>query len=123
MKWDMYGIKFAGHPNLRRLLVHHSFRDSLCQKIIPDLQQHCTSSLPVHFDQDPTCKEDLTRHPVPLNIGPSHPATHGTLRVMVQLDGEKIHRATVELGHACTAASKKWRRRIHTAKSFLTPTV
>ena len=40
---------------------------------------------------------------VPLNIGPSHPATHGTLRIMAQLDGERIHRSTVELGylHRC----------------------
>ena len=40
---------------------------------------------------------------VPLNIGPSHPATHGTLRVMTELDGEKVNRAHVELGylHRC----------------------
>lgn len=23
--WEMYGIKFAGHPNLKRLLTHHDF--------------------------------------------------------------------------------------------------
>ncbi|MES2856732.1 MAG: NADH dehydrogenase (quinone) subunit D, partial [Bdellovibrionota bacterium] len=40
---------------------------------------------------------------VPLNIGPSHPATHGTLRVMAELEGETVVRANVELGflHRC----------------------
>jgi NADH-quinone oxidoreductase subunit C/D len=46
---------------------------------------------------------DDGRDVVPLNLGPSHPATHGTLRVMAQLDGEKVHRANVEIGylHRC----------------------
>ena len=102
--YDMYGIKFAGHPNMRRLLVHHEFKGWPLRKEYPaDLQQHCTTSLPIHFDNDPSYVEDPNKDLVPLNIGPSHPATHGTLRVMVQLDGEKIHRAGVEMGylHRC----------------------
>lgn len=102
--WDMYGIKFAGHPNLRRFLVHHQFKGFPLRKDYPaDLQQHCNESLPVHFDVDPTYEPPADKDLVPLNIGPSHPATHGTLRVMVQLDGEKVHRATVEMGylHRC----------------------
>jgi NADH-quinone oxidoreductase subunit C/D len=105
--WDMFGIKFAGHPNLRRLLVHHQFKGFPLRKDYPaDLQQHCTESLPIHFDADPAYdnfEADKDKDLVPLNIGPSHPATHGTLRVMVQLDGEKVHRATVEMGylHRC----------------------
>lgn len=102
--WDMYGIKFAGHPNLRRLLVHHQFKGFPLRKDYPaDLQQHCTESLPVHFDVDPNYVQPADKDLVPLNIGPSHPATHGTLRVMVQLDGERVHRATVEMGylHRC----------------------
>lgn len=102
--FDMFGIRFAGHPNLRRLLVHHQFKGWPLRKDYPaDLQQHCTESLPVHFDNDPSYVEQPDKDLVPLNIGPSHPATHGTLRVMVQLDGEKVHRATVEMGylHRC----------------------
>jgi NADH-quinone oxidoreductase subunit C/D len=102
--WDMYGIRFAGHPNLHRLLVHHQFKGWPLRKDYPaDLQQHCTESLPVYFDNDPNYVEDPSKDLVPLNIGPSHPATHGTLRVMVELDGEKVHRANVEMGylHRC----------------------
>ena len=38
-----------------------------------------------------------------LNIGPSHPATHGTLRTVVRLDGELITKAETEIGylHRC----------------------
>lgn len=102
--YDMFGIKFAGHPNMRRLLVHHEFVGWPLRKDYPaDGQQHCRTSLPIHFDHDPNYVEDPNKDLVPLNIGPSHPATHGTLRVMVQLDGEKVHRAGVEMGylHRC----------------------
>ncbi|MBM4392444.1 MAG: NADH-quinone oxidoreductase subunit D [Deltaproteobacteria bacterium] len=34
-----------------------------------------------------------------LNIGPSHPATHGTLRIQVQLDGETIVNSGCEIGY------------------------
>jgi len=34
-----------------------------------------------------------------LNLGPSHPAMHGTLRVVVELDGEIIRKATPEIGY------------------------
>jgi NADH dehydrogenase I D subunit len=34
-----------------------------------------------------------------LNIGPAHPATHGTLRIQVQLDGETIVNSAAELGY------------------------
>ena len=34
-----------------------------------------------------------------LNMGPSHPATHGTIRLIVELDGEKIQRCDVDLGY------------------------
>ena len=34
-----------------------------------------------------------------LNIGPQHPATHGVLRVVAQLDGETIERCVLDLGY------------------------
>jgi len=34
-----------------------------------------------------------------LNIGPSHPATHGVLRVVAKLEGERIHKALVDIGY------------------------
>ena len=34
-----------------------------------------------------------------LNMGPSHPATHGVLRLVLELDGEIITKATPEVGY------------------------
>lgn len=101
--YDMFGIIFSGHPYLKRLLTHHQFKGHPLRKDYPaDYNQACTESLPIHFADD---KVDLDPNSlmVPLNIGPSHPATHGTLRVMCELDGEKVHRANVEIGylHRC----------------------
>ena len=34
-----------------------------------------------------------------LNMGPSHPSTHGTLRIVLELDGEFVRKATPEIGY------------------------
>jgi len=34
-----------------------------------------------------------------VNIGPSHPATHGTIQVIAKLDGEKVERVDVHCGY------------------------
>ena len=34
-----------------------------------------------------------------LNMGPQHPSTHGVLRVVLELDGERIVKATPDLGY------------------------
>ncbi len=103
--YDMFGIVFRGHPNLRRILTHHQFKGHPLRKDYEaDLQQHCTDVLPVHFDNTETENGAvLNENLVPINIGPSHPAMHGTLRVMAELDGETIVRAGVDIGflHRC----------------------
>jgi NADH-quinone oxidoreductase subunit D len=34
-----------------------------------------------------------------INMGPSHPAMHGTIRIMLELDGEKVLNAELEVGY------------------------
>jgi NADH-quinone oxidoreductase subunit D len=41
-----------------------------------------------------------------LNIGPSHPSTHGVLRLMVELDGETILRSKPVIGYLHTGMEK-----------------
>lgn len=54
-------------------------------------------------DYDPTPSEDeleahlQTRNMV-INLGPSHPATHGTVRLALELDGETIVKMDPEIG-------------------------
>ena len=42
---------------------------------------------------DETSLEDLDTEPMYINIGPTHPATHGAFRVFCKLDGERIEKA------------------------------
>ncbi len=48
--------------------------------------------------------ESIERHPehpdvVTINMGPSHPATHGVLRLVLQLDGERVVKCVPHLGY------------------------
>src|SRR6266576_6311452 len=43
--------------------------------------------------------EDLHGEKMVLNMGPSHPATHGVLRIILELDGEIITKATPDVGY------------------------
>jgi NADH-quinone oxidoreductase subunit D len=43
--------------------------------------------------------DDLHSETMILNLGPAHPATHGTVRIVAELSGEKILDADVELGY------------------------
>ena len=43
--------------------------------------------------------EDLVGEKLVLNMGPSHPATHGVLRIVLELDGEVITKADPDVGY------------------------
>ncbi len=54
-------------------------------------------------------QQDATRvggEPMILNFGPQHPATHGTLRIVLELDGETVLKATPHLGYLHTGFEK-----------------
>jgi len=46
---------------------------------------------------------DLPTEPLPLNMGPSHPAMHGTVRMVMEVEGERISSADIQIGylHRC----------------------
>lgn len=44
-------------------------------------------------------RTDVLGDTMVLNMGPSHPATHGVLRIVLELDGEVIIRATPHIGY------------------------
>lgn len=102
--FDLFGVFFRHHPNLRKILTHEEFVGHPLRKdYAADKQQAATRVEPAWYESDPTYKPDPDKNLVPINIGPSHPATHGTLRLMAELDGETIHRMNVEIGylHRC----------------------
>jgi len=105
--FDMYGVVFEGHPNLRRILTHEAFQGHPLRKDYDPAQRWLLTEKDVakitpvvdpRFENVDTDYERVT-----LNLGPSHPATHGTLRIVVTLDGETIIGADQEIGylHRC----------------------
>jgi NADH-quinone oxidoreductase subunit D len=43
--------------------------------------------------------QDMQGEKMVLNMGPSHPSTHGVLRIILELDGEIITKATPDIGY------------------------
>lgn len=106
--FDMFGIDFKGHPNLRRILCHEDFVGHPLRKDYPaDGNQELRTPLNHSFEQDRARlmveEEDHLSDRIWINIGPAHPATHGTLRFMAVLSGETIENIDVEIGylHRC----------------------
>jgi NADH-quinone oxidoreductase subunit C/D len=101
--WDMYGISFLGRKK-ERLLTHHEFVGHPLRKdYAADHNQPLSESLDIHFDADPSITPEEASKREWINIGPSHPATHGTLRIMAEIEGEVIKRSKLEIGylHRC----------------------
>ena len=92
--WDLYGIVFKGHPNLIRILTHDDFVGHPMRKDYPQGQRHVLKAAKERLLQVPEGSEGLL-----VNLGPSHPAMHGTFRVQALLDGETVVQAEAEIGY------------------------
>jgi NADH-quinone oxidoreductase subunit D len=46
------------------------------------------------------------RHEMLLNVGPSHPAMHGVIRIITELEGETVVKADIEIGYLHRAFEK-----------------
>jgi NADH-quinone oxidoreductase subunit C/D len=103
--WDLMGITFDGHPNLKRLLTHNGFVGHALRKDYEAGQRWlCTEEDVLETDlASRTETPEDAFETMTLNFGPSHPATHGTLRAVFRLDGETIVAAEGECGylHRC----------------------
>ena len=100
--FDLVGIEYDGHPDLRRILLPESW------------QGH---PLALDYDQDKPQVVRYAEHANPLqgdrhfpesdtmflNIGPHHPATHGVLHLETVLDGESVADVRPDIGylHRC----------------------
>ncbi|MGN6200974.1 MAG: NADH-quinone oxidoreductase subunit D, partial [Solirubrobacterales bacterium] len=49
---------------------------------------------------------DLDREIMTINIGPHHPATHGVLRLVVDLEGEMVRELRPVIGYVHTGIEK-----------------
>jgi NADH-quinone oxidoreductase subunit C/D len=113
--YDLFGIHFKDHPELRRILLPHDWTGHPLRK------DYLLGGEPVQFTVNaddpelvdlgkqamdaPTAESDVPpwfsgrTDTMLLNVGPQHPATHGVLRVVVELDGERIVNAAPDIGH------------------------
>jgi NADH-quinone oxidoreductase subunit D len=63
------------------------------------------------IDQDLDESElELPAEPMRLNMGPSHPAMHGTVRIVLELSGETVTKADVQVGYLHRAFEKMCER-------------
>jgi len=102
--YDQYGILFKNHKNLKRILNHNEFVGHPLRKDYTITQgQYCTTSQDLMDEMLPLleerCLDIKDDNLMVVNLGPSHPASHGTIRTLAALDGETIVAAACEVGY------------------------
>jgi NADH-quinone oxidoreductase subunit C/D len=121
--WDMFGIRFDGHPHLVRILMPRGWEGHPLRK---DYPARATEMGPFHLSDDKMDREQESLRFKPeewgmvrshadhdfmfLNVGPQHPGTHGVLRIVLQLDGETIVDCVPDIGYHHRAAEKMGER-------------
>lgn len=121
--WDMYGVEFAGHPNLRRIILPPTWEGHALRK---DHPARATEMEPFSLDADKQIAEQEALRFRPedwgmapatddaefmfLNLGPNHPSVHGVFRIALQLDGEVIIDAVPDIGYHHRGAEKMGER-------------
>jgi len=117
--WDLFGVTFDGHPNLRRLIMPDTWEGHPLRKEHParatemgpftlpdeiqDREQDALEFKPEEWGME---RQSEDADFLFLNIGPQHPGTHGVLRLVLQLDGERILDVVPEIGFHHRGAEK-----------------
>ena len=121
--WDMFGIRFDGHPHLVRILMPPTWQGHPLRK---DHVARATELGPFEMPESHVEAEEEALRFEPerwglargsddedfmfLNVGPQHPGTHGILRVVLQLRGEEIVDAVPDIGYHHRGAEKMGER-------------
>ena len=116
--WDMFGIRFDGHPDLRRMLMPESWVGHPLRK---DQFSRATENGPFVMSDEMMNTELAAMQNLPvlagltndddpetmiLNLGPNHPSLHGVLRLVVKMHGEEIIDVLPDIGFHHRGAEK-----------------
>ncbi len=115
--YDLLGIVFEGHPDLRRIMMPDDWVGHPLHKDYPlggepaAFSVNTDETLGQQIMDAPTRESSLppwvdTENHMVLNMGPQHPATHGVLRVVMELDGERVISANPDIGHLHSGIEK-----------------
>lgn len=110
--YDMFGLGFTGHPDLRRLIMPHDWPGHPLRKSHPyratSLAPYTTESARKHVPLDAGAILTERRGPQNflINLGPHHYSTHGVIRYIVELHGEEIRAMDTEIGYHHRAVEK-----------------
>ncbi|UKK50115.1 NADH-quinone oxidoreductase subunit C [Prevotella sp. E13-17] len=117
--FDFLGIKFLGHPDMRRLFLRNDFQGFPLRKDFVatneytlDDDQEPDYGLEYSLDRDgKLCVKEnrlFANDDYVVNIGPQHPSTHGVLRLQTVLEGETVKRVYPHLGYIHRGIEKMW---------------
>ena len=103
--YDMFGINFPEHPNLRRLIMPPDWQGHPLRKnhpgraneMSPYTDKEARQLQPRGGDEYFDPGED--GESLILNVGPHHTATHGLLRLIVKLESETITGLDLDVGY------------------------
>ncbi len=119
--WDMFGIRFKGHPDLRRLLMYDEFKGHPLRKDYPiNKRQPLVTPSEVNeslisptvemihkaLEEYESTENGLKVKHMFLNMGPSHPAMHGVIKIILELDGETVVNSDIGIGFLHRAFEK-----------------
>jgi NADH dehydrogenase I D subunit len=120
--YDLMGVKFDGHPDLRRILMPNNWPNHPLRKDLPRGGEPVPFSMTWEDEefasfgkqileaksvpQAPPKQADANKHMI-LNMGPHHPATHGVLRLVVELDGETVVAVYPDIGYLHSGFEKQ----------------
>ncbi|MGE0640619.1 MAG: NADH-quinone oxidoreductase subunit D [Thermoanaerobaculia bacterium] len=102
--YDLFGFRFEGHHNLRRILTHDGFQGHALRKDYDPARRWILTEENIYQPKlEAPENSDSMFERMTVNIGPSHPAMHGTFRLIAMLDGESIVASELEIGylHRC----------------------
>ncbi len=103
--WDMFGIRFDGHPDPRRLYMPSCWEGHPLRKDHPyrgsemaPFNQEDVLAFEQAIDDYPQYKQEEEGTLI-MSMGPNHPATHGVIRLILKLDGENVEDLDIDFGY------------------------